>query len=136
MLARPEAVIAPGIYDGISARLASEVIIARADAAQGFGLEEAISRSKPASAPGADLLFYRVLVEFVTGEFTPNLTAKEERAIGVKIISCLSPEMPTVQAVWASLLLKRTADVNSSRGMGPKDFFKHGSVKLIDEDTL
>ncbi|KAJ3990666.1 oxaloacetate acetylhydrolase [Lentinula boryana] len=210
MLARPEEVIAPGIYDGISARLTLEVgfnclyqrirkpmtmspskihqaarthcsidptipLIVDADTGYKFSIiartlvllhiedriqtkrcghllgkqlvsveefvtriraaviaqEEAISRSKPASAAGADLLFYRVnfirvLLDFVTGGFTPNFTAKEARAIGVKIIIYLPiTVIPKVHAVWVSLqLLKRTADVNSSRGMGLDEAIK------------
>ncbi|KAJ4469246.1 oxaloacetate acetylhydrolase [Lentinula aciculospora] len=193
MLARPGAIIAPGVYDGVSTRLAVEagfhclyqrfggpnmiartvtqyarvgvaglhiedqvqtkrcvsteelvtriraavlgrdsipggsdtVIIARTAEAQGLGLEEAIYRLKFASAAGADVLFLEGVrskedLEFTSG-FTPNFTAKEAEALGVKII--IYPLITVIPTIHDSRYTSGS-DVESVQGMGPKKFFQ------------
>ncbi|KAF5393464.1 hypothetical protein D9757_000475 [Collybiopsis confluens] len=122
------------------------VIIARTDALQSLGMEEAIKRLKLAVDAGADLLFLEgvrsreeleyaieavaptpVLLNVVAGGFTPNFTAKEAEAIGAKlVIFPLVTMVPAIHAIRQSLQsLKQTgSDVDSYRGMGPKQFFE------------
>ncbi|KAJ8076717.1 hypothetical protein AAF712_000344 [Marasmius tenuissimus] len=136
------------------------VIIARTDAAQGEGgMEEAIVRLKLASDAGADVLFLEgiaskedleltvktfapkpVLLNVVTGGFTPPFTADEAKALGAKlIIFPLISAVPMVHAVRAALKsLKETgSDVPTAQGMGPRQFFEvmglDSAVKLDKE---
>ncbi|KIK67558.1 hypothetical protein GYMLUDRAFT_37714 [Collybiopsis luxurians FD-317 M1] len=122
------------------------VIIARTDSLQSLGMEEAMKRLKLAGAAGADVLFlegvrskeeleiavkstapYPLLLNVVAGGFTPNFTAKEAEAIGAKlIIYPLITIVPAIHAMRESLQsLKCTgSDVDSFRGMGPRQFFE------------
>ncbi|ESK97373.1 oxaloacetate acetylhydrolase [Moniliophthora roreri MCA 2997] len=123
------------------------VIIARSDAAQGDGgVDEALARLKLASEAGADVLFLEgvsskedlkrtvsffapkpVLLNSVTGGFTPSFTADEAKALGVKlIIYPLITAVPMAHAVRAALQsLKQTgSDVTAAKGMGPRQFFQ------------
>ncbi|KAK1218592.1 hypothetical protein PQX77_018708 [Marasmius sp. AFHP31] len=128
------------------------VIIARTDAAQGEGgMEEALVRLKLASDAGADVLFLEgiaskedleltVLLNVVTGGFTPPFTADEAKALGAKlIIYPLISAVPMVHAVRAALKsLKETgSDVPTAQGMGPRQFFEvmglDSAVKLDKE---
>ncbi|KAE9400633.1 oxaloacetate acetylhydrolase [Gymnopus androsaceus JB14] len=135
------------------------VIIARTDAAQSLGTEEAINRLKLASAAGADLLFFEgirskedlelavqslapkpILLNVVAGGVTPNFTAKEAEALGAKlIIYPLITIVPAIHAMRESLQsLKRTgSDVDSAQGMGPRQFFQiMGLDDAIKFDTI
>ncbi|KAF9061807.1 oxaloacetate acetylhydrolase [Rhodocollybia butyracea] len=122
------------------------VIIARSDAAQSLGAKEAINRLKLAADAGADLLFFEgvrsredlqlavkslapkpVLLNVVAGGVSPDFTAEEGEALGAKlIIYPLVTVVPAIHAMRESLQsLKRTgSDVESAKGMGPKQFFE------------
>ncbi|KAI3618981.1 oxaloacetate acetylhydrolase [Moniliophthora roreri] len=128
-------------------RIRAAVIIARSDAAQGDGgVDEALARLKLASEAGADVLFLEgvsskedlkrtvsffapkpVLLNSVTGGFTPSFTADEAKALGVKlIIYPLITAVPMAHSVRAALQsLKQTgSDVTAAKGMGPRQFFQ------------
>ena len=95
------------------------LIIARTDARQKFGFDEAIERLKEAIKIGADIAFFEamqskeeakrvceimgdtpVLLNMVPGGATPDLTVEEARALGFRIIIfpgiCLSALVTSV----------------------------------------
>ncbi|THU96860.1 oxaloacetate acetylhydrolase [Dendrothele bispora CBS 962.96] len=122
------------------------VIIARTDAAQSYSIEEAISRLKAASNAGADLMFLEgvrsreeleltikslapkpILLNSVTGGFTPTFSAKEAEELGVKlIIYPLISAVPMIHAVRSALksLRETGSDEAAAQGMGPRQFFQ------------
>ncbi|KAK7036433.1 hypothetical protein VNI00_011630 [Paramarasmius palmivorus] len=69
----------------------------------------------------------KVLLNSVTGGFTPSFTANEAQELGVKlIIYPLITAVPMVHAVREALQsLKDTgSDVTAAKGMGPRQFFQ------------
>ncbi|KAK7464382.1 hypothetical protein VKT23_006549 [Stygiomarasmius scandens] len=122
------------------------VIIARTDAAQGYSIEEAITRLKAASDAGADIMFLEgvrsreeleltvkslapkpVLLNSVAGGFTPTFSAKEAGELGVKlIIYPLISAVPMIHAVRSALKSLRDtgSDEVAAKGMGPRQFFE------------
>ncbi|KAF8070716.1 Pyruvate/Phosphoenolpyruvate kinase-like domain-containing protein [Lyophyllum atratum] len=134
------------------------VVIARTDAAQVLGMEEAVTRLKLASHAGADVCFIEgvrtsellestvaalapkpVLVNVISGGLTPSFTTGEAEAMGAKIIifslvSCVA----MVHAVRAAMhsLKKTGTDFASSQGMDPKAFFQvMGLEDVIEFDA-
>jgi len=121
------------------------VLIARTDAAQGMGIDEAIKRLKLAVEAGADVAFLEgvrnredlartvqelaptpVLLNVVHGGTTPDFTVSDARGLGVKIVIFpLISAIPTVHAIRSALksLHETESDVDSAKGMGPKGFF-------------
>ncbi|KAG5720766.1 Carboxyvinyl-carboxyphosphonate phosphorylmutase, partial [Termitomyces sp. T112] len=122
------------------------VLIARTDAAQGFGMDEALKRLKLAIKAGADVAFVEgvrsheelartieelsptpVFLNVVHGGSTPDFTIEDAKALGVKIV--IFPMISAVSAVHgiraAFQSLKTTgSDVSTAKGMGPKQFFQ------------
>ncbi|GLB43256.1 putative phosphoenolpyruvate phosphomutase [Lyophyllum shimeji] len=128
------------------------VLIARTDAAQGPGMDEALKRLKLAVEAGADVAFLEgvrsredlartvkelaptpVLLNAVHGGATPDFTVEDAKSVGVKIVIFpLISSVAAVHSIRAGLAsLKATgSDVPTANGMGPKDFFK---VMGLDE---
>ncbi|KAG6828555.1 hypothetical protein H0H92_007580 [Tricholoma furcatifolium] len=122
------------------------VLIARTDAAQGYGMDEALKRLKLAIEAGADVAFLEgvrsreelertvkelaptpVLLNVVHGGSTPDFTVDDAREIGVKIVIFpLISSVPAVHGIRTALQsLKRSgSDLESAQGMGPKQFFQ------------
>ncbi|KAF9461508.1 oxaloacetate acetylhydrolase [Collybia nuda] len=122
------------------------VIIARTDALQGQGMDEAMKRLKAAVAAGADVAFLEgvrnreevaytveavkptpLLLNIVHGGSTPDFTVEDAKALGVKIaIFPLISAVPAIHGIRAALeSLKTTgSDVPTALGMGPKQFFE------------
>jgi len=123
------------------------VIIARTDALQSLGFDAAVSRLKKAISIGADVAFLEgfnsveegkrvcaelaptpVLLNMVAGGVTPNLTVKEAKDIGFKIIIypafALGPVFNAVSAVAKEL--KESGDIKATEisGKGPKQIFE------------
>ncbi|KAL0571789.1 hypothetical protein V5O48_010163, partial [Marasmius crinis-equi] len=78
-----------------------------------------------------------VLLNSVTGGFTPPFTADEAKEIGVKlIIYPLITAVPMIHALREALqsLKKTGSDVPTAQGMGPRQFFEvmglESAVKL------
>ncbi|KAF5383840.1 hypothetical protein D9615_003857 [Tricholomella constricta] len=122
------------------------VLIARTDAAQGLGMDEALKRLKMAVEAGADVAFLEgvrsreevvrtvkelaptpVLLNVVHGGSTPDFTVEDARSLGVKIVT-----VPAVHGIRAALesLKASGSDVPTAGGMGPKAFFQ---VMGLDE---
>ncbi|TFK23142.1 oxaloacetate acetylhydrolase [Coprinopsis marcescibilis] len=121
------------------------IIIARTDSAQVLGMEEAVLRLKMAADVGADVCFIEgvqtkellestvaalsptpVLVNVISGGFTPSFTSKEAEETGAKIIifSLVSSVAMVHACRNAMQLLKKTGtDFTSAQGMDPKSFF-------------
>jgi len=122
------------------------VIIARTDSAQVFGMEEAVSRLKAAAEAGADAAFIEgvrtkedlektvkalaptpVLVNVISGGFTPSFTIKEAEEMGAKIIIfSLVSAVAAVHGIRAAMhsLKKTGTDFTSAQGMDPRQFFE------------
>ncbi|KAF8889296.1 oxaloacetate acetylhydrolase [Infundibulicybe gibba] len=122
------------------------VLIARSDAAQGEGMDEALKRLKAAVAAGADVAFLEgvrsgadvartvremaptpVLLNIVTGGSTPDFTTQDAKELGVKMV--IFPLISAVSAVHAirealESLKNCGSDVPTARGMGPRQFFE------------
>lgn len=123
------------------------VIIARTDALQGLGYDAAVGRLKKAVAAGADVAFLEapttmeqmrgvcrdlapapVLLNMVTGSFTPNVTVDEAQEVGFRIIIypalALGPAYEGINATVKQLL--RTGTVAPEKAMvgGPKQLFE------------
>ncbi|TFK39566.1 Pyruvate/Phosphoenolpyruvate kinase-like domain-containing protein [Crucibulum laeve] len=131
------------------------VLIARTDAAQGMGMDEALERLKAAVAAGADVAFLEgvrnredvertvmelaptpVLLNIVHGGSTPDFTVKEAQALGVKlVIFPLISAVPAIHGIRAALhSLKSTgSDVPTAKGMGPKQFFEVMGIKGLND---
>ncbi|KAG6849165.1 hypothetical protein H0H93_010842 [Arthromyces matolae] len=135
------------------------VLIARSDAVQSFGMDEALNRLKLAIEAGADVAFLEgvrskeeveravkelaptpVLLNVVHGGSTPDFTVEDAKALGVKIaIFPLIAAVPAIHGIREALRsLKATgSDVASARGMGPKEFFQvMGLDEAIELDPL
>ncbi|EKM82203.1 hypothetical protein AGABI1DRAFT_112288 [Agaricus bisporus var. burnettii JB137-S8] len=128
------------------------VLIARTDAAQTYGLDEALDRLKAAIAAGADVAFLEgvrsedevlrtvkelaptpVLLNIVTGGSTPDFTVADATRMGVKIaIFPLISAIPAIHGIREGLaaLKRQGTDVLTARNMGPKHFFE---VMGLDE---
>ncbi|KAG6900634.1 hypothetical protein C0993_007316 [Termitomyces sp. T159_Od127] len=115
------------------------VLIARTDAAQSLGLDEALKRLKLAIEVGADVAFLEgvrnreelvrtikelsptpVLLNVVHGGSTPDFTVEDAKALGVKIV------IPAIHGIREALQSLKTSgsDVQSAMGMSPKQFFQ------------
>jgi 2-methylisocitrate lyase-like PEP mutase family enzyme len=133
------------------------VIIARTDAFQSLGFDGAVSRLKKAIAVGADVAFLEgfttiedgkrvcaalaptpVLLNMVAGGVTPNLSVKQAKEIGFKIVIypgfALGPVFSAVSA--AAKELKETGDIKAIESVrGPKEIFTVcGLNEAIDFD--
>ena len=121
------------------------VIIARTDALQSFGVEDAIKRCKSAINAGADVAFVEgitnkeeatlvvealsptpVLINLVTNGVTPNWTAAEALEIGFKI--CIYPCTSIIPASIAisnamDELLCHGTDAIACHGINPRESF-------------
>ncbi|KIM40333.1 hypothetical protein M413DRAFT_413984 [Hebeloma cylindrosporum] len=134
------------------------VIIARTDAAQVHGMEEAVHRLKLASEIGADVCFIEgvkskellestvaalapkpVLVNVISGGLTPSFTTKEAEEMGAKIIIfSLVSSVAMVHACRSAMqsLKKTGTDFSSARGMDPKQFFEvMGLMDVVNFDA-
>lgn len=137
------------------------VIIARTDALQGHGYDEAIKRLKAAIAEGAEVAFLEgvntreeaenacrelaptpCLFNNVPGGVSPNLGVKECREIGYKlaIFPCLAFEMVYPAVRKAVQQLRETGNVESfekdGRRYGPRELFQVcGLDELADFDV-
>ncbi len=123
------------------------VLIARTDALQVFGFDEALERLKKAVEVGADVAFLEgptsveqckraceqlaptpVLLNMVPGGVTPNLTAAEAKEAGFKLIIFPGVMLAAVygSCATASAELKSTGTVKLSETQkeGPKAIFK------------
>ncbi len=125
------------------------VIIARTDALQGYGYDEAIKRLRAAVAEGADACFLEgvttredaarackelaptpCLFNNVPGGVSPNFGVKECREIGYKIaiFPCLAFEMvyPVVRRAVQQLKSKGNVDPPEADGTryGPRELFQ------------
>jgi 2-methylisocitrate lyase-like PEP mutase family enzyme len=127
------------------------VIIARSDALQSFGVDEAIQRCKSAINAGADVAFVEgitnqeeatqivralsptpVLINLVTNGVTPNWTASQAQEMGFKI--CIYPcasIMPASIAIGKAMdeLLDDGTDAKSCQGVNPREFFMQMGLK-------
>ena len=138
------------------------VIIARTDALQGYGYEEAISRMKAAISEGADVAFLEgvtsreyasrackdlaptpCLFNNVPGGVSPDFGVQECKDIGYKlaIFPCLSFEMVYPAVRNAVRQLKETGNVASAekdgRRYGPKELFQVcGLNEMVEFDTV
>ena len=120
------------------------VVIARSDALQKYGYEEAISRLKAASSVGADVAFVEgitsveqakqaikdlspmpCLLNMVEASVTPSLTAEEARELGFKIMI-----VPLVTLAPAYLAIK--AQLEKLKANGKMD----GVEKTISPKAL
>lgn len=121
------------------------VIIARSDALQSFGVENAIKRCKSAIDAGADVAFVEgitnkeeatlvvealsptpVLINLVTNGVTPNWTAAQAQEIGFKI--CIYPcasIIPASIAIGNAMdeILCHGTDAIACHGINPREFF-------------
>ncbi|KAF2822192.1 carboxyvinyl-carboxyphosphonate phosphorylmutase [Ophiobolus disseminans] len=137
------------------------VIIARTDALQGYGFEEAITRLKAAISEGADVAFLEgvtsredaerackqlaptpCLFNNVPGGVSPDFSVQECKDIGYKIaiFPCLSFEMVYPAVRRAVRQLKENGNVKSQekdgRRYGPKELFQVcGLDEMVDFDT-
>ncbi|KIX05634.1 uncharacterized protein Z518_03606 [Rhinocladiella mackenziei CBS 650.93] len=121
------------------------VIIARSDALQTHGYEEAISRLKAAQTVGADVAFFEgltskeqaqkivqdlapmpVLLNMVEAGATPSFSAAEAKEIGFKImIVPFATIVPTYYAMKEELrALKEEGITRKSRTMTPQALFR------------
>ncbi|KXN83974.1 Carboxyvinyl-carboxyphosphonate phosphorylmutase [Leucoagaricus sp. SymC.cos] len=122
------------------------VLIARTDAAQSYGLDEALARLKAAVKAGADVAFVEgvkseeevrksvrelaptpVLLNIVTGGSTPDFTASDARRLGVKIaIFPLITAVPAVHGMRQGLAALKIhgTDTLTAHKMSPKRFFE------------
>jgi 2-methylisocitrate lyase-like PEP mutase family enzyme len=126
------------------------VIIARTDALQSLGYEEAVSRLKMAVKAGADVAFLEgvasveqarqacrdlaptpVLLNMVQGGLTPNLTAAEAHDLGFRIIIfpglALSQVLVAVTGAMAELKDTGTVKKDSSaiaKSLSPRALFE------------
>lgn len=135
------------------------VIIARTDAAQVLGMEEAVLRLRMAADLGADVCFIEgvktkellestvaalapkpVLVNVISGGLTPSFTSQEAEEMGAKIIIfSLVSSVAMMHACRAAMqLLKKTGtDFTSAQGMDPKSFFEPlGLSNIIQFDAM
>jgi 2-methylisocitrate lyase-like PEP mutase family enzyme len=122
------------------------VIIARTDALQSLGYEGAVSRLKKAIAVGADVAFLQgvtseeearnlcqelaptpVLLNMAASGETPNMSVREAKEMGFKIIIypgfAVGPVYKAVAKVAKEL--KETGDIKegTSMGVGPRELF-------------
>ncbi|CAO2651832.1 Nn.00g001150.m01.CDS01 [Neocucurbitaria sp. VM-36] len=137
------------------------VIIARTDALQGYGYDEAIKRLKAAIAEGADVAFLEgvntreeaerackdlaptpCLFNNVPGGVSPHFGVQECEEIGYKIaiFPCLAMEMVYPAVRRAVQQLKENGNVDSfdkdGRRYGPKELFQVcGLDELVDFDV-
>jgi len=137
-------------------RLGSElVIIARSDALQSYGVDEAISRCKAAIDVGADMAFVEgitteveakkvvkeiapapALVNLVANGVTPHWTVENARQLGFKLAL-----FPLVTVVPASLAIEKSldslieigSDAPASKGNSPEDFFNKLGLKELSQ---
>ncbi|KAK0617824.1 Pyruvate/Phosphoenolpyruvate kinase-like domain-containing protein [Bombardia bombarda] len=123
------------------------VIIARTDALQGMGFDEAMGRLEDAVAVGADVVFMEgvagkemgrvvcerfrskgvpVLLNMVPGGVTAEMTLEEAREVGFGVVVypglMLSAVYEACERVSGEL--KRTGRVEKIKGMGPKVLFE------------
>ncbi|KAF1849491.1 Phosphoenolpyruvate/pyruvate domain-containing protein [Cucurbitaria berberidis CBS 394.84] len=137
------------------------VIIARTDALQGNGYEEAIARLRAAIAEGADVAFLEgvhsreeaerscrdlaptpCLFNNVPGGLSPNLGVQACREVGFKIaiFPCVALEMVYPAVRRAMQQLKELGNVESfeadGRRYGPKELFQVcGLDEMVDFDV-
>jgi 2-methylisocitrate lyase-like PEP mutase family enzyme len=137
------------------------VIIARTDALQGFGYDEAIKRLKAAISAGADVAFLEgvtsredaerackelaptpCLFNNVPGGVSPDFGVEECKKIGYKlaIFPCLAFEMVYPAVRRAVQQLKSIGNVESQekdgRRYGPKELFQVcGLDEMVEFDT-
>ena len=113
------------------------VIIARSDALQSYGYDEAVRRLKSASKAGADMLFFEgltskeqcrkacqelaptpVLLNMLSGGITPEISAAEAAEIGFKVVIfptvALEPVYKAVAKAMATL--KETGSIEAVTG--------------------
>ncbi|KAG6895397.1 hypothetical protein C0992_001497, partial [Termitomyces sp. T32_za158] len=124
------------------------VLIARTDAAQSLGLDEALDRLKLAIEAGADVAFLLiegvrsreelartikelsptpVLLNIVHGGSTPDFTLEDAKVLGAKVVIFpLVTAVPAIHGIRAALqsLKSSGSDVQSAMGMSPKHFFQ------------
>ncbi len=128
------------------------VIIARTDALQSFGYEEAIARLKIAHTAGADVAFLEgitsvdqarqtikdlapmpCLLNMVEHGATPNISANEAREMGFKIIifpfAALAPAYTAIKASMEKL--KKEGVLGSAKEMTPQMLFR---ICGVEED--
>ncbi|KAJ3575563.1 hypothetical protein NP233_g1010 [Leucocoprinus birnbaumii] len=122
------------------------VLIARTDAAQSYGIDEALRRLKAAVLEGADVAFLEgvrseeeltravrelaptpVLLNIVTGGSTPDFTVEDAKRLGVKIaIFPLITAVPAIHGIRQGLAALKSygTDTITAQKMGPKQFFE------------
>lgn len=119
------------------------MIIARTDAKQTYGFDEALHRLKDAVEIGVDIVFFEalsskeearkvceifkktntpVLLNMVPGGVTPNMSAQEAKEIGFRIMIvpglCIAPVMRSVRAEMEHLKKHGTpSNENNSEGV-------------------
>ncbi|KAH8832397.1 Pyruvate/Phosphoenolpyruvate kinase-like domain-containing protein [Flagelloscypha sp. PMI_526] len=131
------------------------IIIARSDALQVHGFDEAIARLQLASSCGADVLFLEgvhnldqvrttvqtfspkpILLNIVAGGVSPNFMVSQAKEIGVGI--CIFPIVGAVAAVHAirnalEAVKETGSDESIVKGMGPKAFFEVMGLEGVTE---
>jgi 2-methylisocitrate lyase-like PEP mutase family enzyme len=123
------------------------VIIARTDALQSLGFEEAVSRLKGAVEVGADVVFLEgvrseeegrrvveemgetpVLLNMVQGGLTPDLSAEEAHKLGFRIVIfpgiALSAALTSVTVAMEELKEKGTVKKVEGKGLSPRKLFE------------
>lgn len=121
------------------------LIIARTDARQAYGFDEAVARLKAAVDIGVDIVFFEamaskeeakrvctifagtpVLLNMVPGGVTPNMTAAEARDIGFRLMIfpglCIDPIVKSVRAELNHLKEKGTVSPENGAA-GVKEAF-------------
>lgn len=133
------------------------VVIARTDARQPNGFEDAFDRIKRAFDAGADVGFFEgprseeeieqivaeapgpMLLNVPANGDTPNLTVAEVEALGFKMaIYPMATFMPAVIAMRRALqtLKREGSDVGPTEGHGPRDFFEvMGLAEAMETDA-
>lgn len=141
-------------------QLQSEMlIIARTDAKQTFGFDEAMERLNKAVEIGVDIVFFEalaseeearqvcqamkttntpVLLNMVPGGVTPNLTAEQAREIGFRIMivpgACIAPIIRSVTEELEYLKREGTVPKRSGHEGVVKGFKVCGLDECIDID--
>lgn len=129
----------------------SPLIIARTDAVQPLGLDDAITRMKQCYKIGAEIAFVEgilteedarkitsslhpmpCLINLATNGNTPNWTVKQCHDMGfrVAIFPCAGfcTVVHALRAAYEEVMEKGT-DVNACQGMGPREFFEVVGLK-------
>ncbi len=132
------------------------VIIARTDALQSMGFDNAISRMKKARALGADVIFVEaletveqakkvceifkgtpVMYGMVQGSKSPQISVEEAQALGIRIIVFAALSLgPVYQSVTKAMrTLKSTGRAERLETIRPHDVFKVcGMDELMEFD--